>query len=47
VMGLVVGGTGAFLDHVVRRGKDLSLPQGTQLNYQLTRDMPLAAPAGP
>ncbi|HMD95896.1 MAG TPA: hypothetical protein VKM93_01005 [Terriglobia bacterium] len=47
VLGLVTGGTGGFLDHVRRRGTDLSLPQGTQLNYQLTRDMPLPALTGP
>lgn len=47
VLGLVVGGTGGFVDHVMRRGTDLSMPQGTQLNYQLTRDLPLQAPMGP
>ncbi|MGO9270925.1 MAG: hypothetical protein ACLQOO_11830 [Terriglobia bacterium] len=47
VLGLVVGGTGGFVDHAVRRGTDLSLPQGTQLNYQLTRDLPLVAQIAP
>jgi hypothetical protein len=39
VLGLLVGGSGGFADRVRRRGADLSLPQGTELNYQLTRDM--------
>ncbi len=37
VVGIAVGGTAGFVDRMRRRGQDLSLPQGTQLNYQLTR----------
>ena len=37
VLGLAVGGTAGFVDRMRRRGQDLSLPQGTQLDYQLTR----------
>jgi hypothetical protein len=29
-------------DRLRRRGKDLTLPSGTQLNYQLTRDLVVA-----
>ncbi len=39
VVGLTVGGATGFVDRMRRRGKDLSLPQGTQLDYQLTRDL--------
>jgi len=46
VVGLVAGGTAGVVQHVVRRGANLTLPQGTELNYQLTRDMPLSSPMG-
>jgi len=39
VLGLAVGGTTGFVDRMRRRGDDLTLVQGTQLNYQLTRDL--------
>jgi hypothetical protein len=39
VLGMAVGGTAGFVDRMRRRGQDLSLPQGTQLNYQLTREL--------
>ncbi len=39
VLGLTVGGATGFADRMRRRGKDLNLPQGTQLDYQLTRDL--------
>lgn len=37
VLGLTVGGAAGFVDRARKRGKDLILPSGTQLNYQLTR----------
>lgn len=37
LFGMTVGGAAGFLDRVRKRGKDLVLPSGTQLNYQLTR----------
>ena len=39
LLGLAVGGTTGFVDRMRRRGDDLTLPQGTQLDYQLTRDL--------
>jgi len=36
-MGATVGGTVSLVDRLRRRGKDLNIPSGTQLNYQLTR----------
>lgn len=39
VVGMTVGGAAGFVDRVRRRGKDLTLPMGTQLNYQLTREL--------
>jgi len=39
VLGMAVGGAAGFVDRARRRGADLSLPQGTQLNYQLTREL--------
>jgi hypothetical protein len=49
-VGVAVGGTAGFIDRVRRGGKDLTLPGGTQLNYELTRpleiyreDRPVAA----
>ena len=37
LIGMAVGGTAGFVDHVRRGGKSLNIPAGTQLNYQLTR----------
>jgi hypothetical protein len=39
ILGVAIGGTAGFLDRMRRRGEDLDLPQGTQLNYQLTREL--------
>lgn len=39
VVGATVGLTATTVDRMRRRGKDLTLPVGTQLNYQLTRDL--------
>lgn len=39
VVGMTVGGAAGFVDRMRRRGKDLTLPMGTQLNYQLTREL--------
>lgn len=39
LVGMAVGGTTGFLDHVRRRGDDLTLVKGTQIDYQLTRDL--------
>ncbi|HZP00044.1 MAG TPA: hypothetical protein VFD30_07110 [Terriglobia bacterium] len=39
VVGMTVGGAVGFVDRMRRGGKDLALPIGTQLNYQLTRDL--------
>jgi hypothetical protein len=41
VVGMTFGGTAGFVDRMRRRGQDLNLPQGTQLNYQLTRELVL------
>jgi len=32
-----------FLDTMRKRGPDLALPTGTQMNYQLTRDLDVEA----
>lgn len=40
-IGVAVGGTAGFVDRVRRRGKDLHIPAGTQLNYQLTLPLEL------
>lgn len=39
VVGGVLGGAAGFVDTVRRHGKDLTLPAGTELNYQLTRPL--------
>ena len=39
VIGGAIGGGAALVDTLRRRGKDLTLPTGTQLEYQLTRDL--------
>jgi hypothetical protein len=41
LIGAAVGGTAGFVDRLRRRGKDLIIPAGTQLNYQLTRPLEL------
>jgi hypothetical protein len=37
--GAAVGATATVVDRMRRRGKDLTIPIGTQLNYQLTREL--------
>jgi hypothetical protein len=47
--GAVIGGTVGLVDRLRRRGKDLTLPAGTQLDYQLTQPLEVfqaATPAG-
>jgi hypothetical protein len=39
VVGGAIGGAAGFVDTVRRRGPELALPVGTQLNYQLTREL--------
>lgn len=39
VIGGVIGGAAGLVDTLRRRGPDLALPAGTQLNYQLTREL--------
>jgi len=41
LIGATVGATATTIDRLRRRGKDLTLPAGTQLNYQLTRELSL------
>ena len=38
-IGATVGFTATTVDRMRRRGKDLTIPVGTQLNYQLTREL--------
>jgi hypothetical protein len=39
VIGGAIGGAAGLADTLRRRGTELTLPTGTQLNYQLTRDL--------
>jgi hypothetical protein len=39
LVGGAIGGAAGFVDTMRKRGTDLALPTGTQLNYQLTRDL--------
>jgi hypothetical protein len=39
VIGGAIGGAAGLADTLRRRGTELALPTGTQLNYQLTRDL--------
>src|SRR5579862_8571096 len=39
IIGGAIGGAAGFLDTMRKRGPDLALPTGTQMNYQLTRDL--------
>ena len=39
VIGGTVGGVAGFVDTIRRRGKELTLPSGTELKYQLTREL--------
>jgi hypothetical protein len=38
-VGMVVGGTAGLVDRMVQRGPDLTLPAGTMLDFQLTREL--------
>ena len=38
-VGATIGATATTVDRMRRRGKDLTIPIGTQLNYQLTREL--------
>lgn len=39
LVGGILGGSAGLADRLLRRGRDLTLPSGTQLSYQLTRDL--------
>lgn len=39
VIGGAIGGAAGLVDTLRKRGPDLNLPAGTQLNYQLTREL--------
>jgi len=39
IIGATLGLTATTIDRMRRRGKDLTIPVGTQLNYQLTREL--------
>src|SRR5579862_298821 len=43
IIGGAIGGAAGFLDTMRKRGPDLALPTGTQMNYQLTRDLDVEA----
>jgi hypothetical protein len=43
VVGGAIGGAAGFVDTMRKRGTDLALPTGTQLNYQLVRDLDVQA----
>ncbi|MBZ5560817.1 MAG: hypothetical protein LAP13_00190 [Acidobacteriia bacterium] len=47
IVGAAVGGTAGLVDRMRRRGKDLNLPAGTQLNYQLMRALELEGHSTP
>jgi hypothetical protein len=44
-VGAAFGATATAVDRMRRRGKDLTLPAGTQLNYQLTRALEVSSEA--
>jgi hypothetical protein len=39
LVGMAVGGTVGLVDRMMKRGPDLTLPAGTLLDYQLTREL--------
>ena len=41
IIGATMGLGAATVDRIRRRGKDLTIPAGTQLNYQLVRTLDL------
>ncbi len=43
VVGATLGLTVTTVDRLRRRGKDLTIPAGTELNYQLTRELPVTS----
>lgn len=43
LVGGAIGGAAGFVDTMRKRGPDLALPAGTQLNYQLTRALDVEA----
>jgi hypothetical protein len=45
LIGATVGVTATTVDRLRRRGKDLTIPAGSQLNYQLTRELSLTSNA--
>jgi hypothetical protein len=45
LIGGIIGGGAALADTLRKRGQDLTLPTGTQLNYQLTRPMLVIPPS--
>jgi len=45
IIGATVGLTATTVDRLRRRGKDLTIPAGTQLNYQLTRELSITGNA--
>jgi hypothetical protein len=47
LVGMAVGGTAGFVDRVRHRGKDLTIPVSTQLNYELTRSLDVRRGAQP
>jgi len=42
LVGMAVGGTVGLVDRMAKRGPDLTLPAGTLLDYQLTRELVIA-----
>jgi hypothetical protein len=46
LIGGIIGGGAALADTLRKRGQDLTLPTGTELNYQLTRPL-LVIPSSP
>jgi hypothetical protein len=42
VVGATIGLTATTVDRMRRRGKELTIPIGTQLNYQLTRELAIS-----
>ncbi len=44
-IGASIGATATTVDRLRRRGKDLTIPVGTQLNYQLTRPLEITPAA--
>ena len=45
IIGATMGLTATTVDRIRRRGKDLTIPAGTQLDYQLTRELAITRDA--